>query len=84
MAAAAPALLSRSLPFSNTCRTLRLGPRFFLLCHACCVQEVFGRRWTELASKYFEEYQHLCYRVSISTGPTLSPQRSHAAALQPF
>ncbi|CAI5501118.1 unnamed protein product [Closterium sp. Naga37s-1] len=32
----------------------------YVRCHL--LQEKFGQRWAEIASKFFEEYQHLCYR----------------------
>ncbi|KAJ7514027.1 hypothetical protein O6H91_23G023000 [Diphasiastrum complanatum] len=32
----------------------------YVRCHL--LQEKFGNRWTEIANKYFYEYQHLCYQ----------------------
>lgn len=49
----------------------------YVRCHV--LQEKFGQRWAEIASKYFEEYQHLCYRFKSEFGT----ERKIVAAVQP-
>jgi len=35
----------------------------YVRCHI--LQQKFGDRWQEIASKYFYEYEHLCYQASV-------------------
>ncbi|GJP48467.1 hypothetical protein CLOM_g7745, partial [Closterium sp. NIES-68] len=49
----------------------------YVRCHL--LQEKFGQRWTEIASKFFEEYQHMCYRFKKE----YDTEKKIVAAVQP-
>lgn len=35
----------------------------YVRCHL--LQEKFGDRWVEIADKYFDEFEHLCYQFKV-------------------
>eukprot|EP00850_Spirogloea_muscicola_P021448 SM000249S08259 [mRNA] locus=s249:4308:11977:- [translate_table: standard] len=49
----------------------------YIRCHI--LQDTFGTKWTELASKYFEETMHLCYKFK----PAYDTERKIDWALKP-